>query len=145
MTVSLQGRSLYAAIHLLLYAARAANLSDSGLHFFSKVKNQKFSWAELSYVPRGEIFVNRNFLVFAFCHNGHRPNPHGQVLGVVTDSSSAGIPLPRVVTTSLTTNQSQNVVCDDRGSYLIRGVLPGCYKLSAQRAGWTTGACMTFP
>jgi len=57
-------------------------------------------------------------------------------LGVITDSSGARIPLAQVAATSLSTNQSQTVVSDAQGSYLIRDVLPAHYKLTVQRHGF---------
>lgn len=75
------------------------------------------------------IFVFFSAVAFA-------QSPTGQVLGIIADSSGARIPLAQVVATSLSTNESQSVVSDDQGSYLIRDVLPGHYKLSVRRDGF---------
>jgi hypothetical protein len=89
--------------------------------------------------------VNRTLAVLAFSSVlVIAQTPTGQVLGVVTDASGAGVPLAQIAVTSLTTNQSQSVVADDRGSYLIRGVLPGRYKLSARRDGFRSSEVREF-
>jgi len=70
--------------------------------------------------------------------------PTGRVLGVVTDPSGAGVPMAQLVATSLATNQSWHGVTDSQGSYLIRDVPPGRYKLSVQRDGFRSSDVPEF-
>jgi hypothetical protein len=58
--------------------------------------------------------------------------------GVVTDAQGAVIPAAIVTVTNTDTSASRKEVTDDAGTYRILQVVPGPYKIEAQKAGFKT-------
>ena len=62
----------------------------------------------------------------------------GQILGTVTDSTSAVIPNAVVTITNTATNQSSTVKTSAAGSYLVSQLIPGPYKIRVEAPGFAT-------
>ncbi|MBM3727290.1 MAG: TonB-dependent receptor [Acidobacteria bacterium] len=59
-----------------------------------------------------------------------------QVTGTVTDSSGAVVVLAKVVATNTATGVGRESTTNDRGNYLVTGLLPGRYEVTAEAAGF---------
>src|SRR2546430_13502277 len=60
----------------------------------------------------------------------------GTVVGTVTDSTSAVIPQAQVTLTSLGTTEKRTVTTDTAGNYQFVNVLPGQYRVEAEKEGF---------
>ncbi|MFB3828444.1 MAG: carboxypeptidase regulatory-like domain-containing protein [Bryobacteraceae bacterium] len=60
----------------------------------------------------------------------------GTIAGVVTDAQAAGIPKVRVVITNLDTGVDAALETNDRGAYSAPLLLPGSYRIAAEREGF---------
>ena len=61
-----------------------------------------------------------------------------EVTGTVTDSTGAVLPGVSVVLTDTASGFSTTVITNDLGRYLVIGLNPGAYRISAQLAGFKT-------
>ena len=59
-----------------------------------------------------------------------------QLTGTVTDSSGSLIPGARVVATNVDTAVARESVTNDSGNYLITALLPGIYRVTAEKSGF---------
>jgi hypothetical protein len=59
-----------------------------------------------------------------------------QVTGRVTDTSGAVVPGAKVAATNIETGVARESVSNDAGNYLIMGLLPGRYRVTAEAAGF---------
>src|SRR5262249_1199164 len=62
--------------------------------------------------------------------------PHGTILGNVTDSSGAVIPDAQVQITNTATNVSTQVVTNSTGDYRVPYLPPGLYAVTVEHAGF---------
>ena len=62
--------------------------------------------------------------------------PHGTILGTVTDSSGAVIPSAQVQVTNMATSVSTQVVTNSTGSYRAPYLPPGLYSVAVEHAGF---------
>jgi hypothetical protein len=62
--------------------------------------------------------------------------PHGTILGTVTDSSGAVIPDAQVQVTNTATNVSTQVVTNSTGNYRVPYLPPGLYAVTVEHAGF---------
>ena len=60
----------------------------------------------------------------------------GSLTGSITDPNGAVIPNANVVVTNTTTNQSFQIVTNDRGEYFAQNLPPGMYTLNASLSGF---------
>src|SRR5438046_8718965 len=60
----------------------------------------------------------------------------GTVVGTVTDSTRAVIPQAQVTLTSLGTTEKRTVTTDTAGNYQFVNVLPGQYRVDAEKEGF---------
>jgi hypothetical protein len=63
---------------------------------------------------------------------------YGTILGTVTDSTGAAHPGVEITITNLDTNISIEVTSNEVGNYLAPNLVPGRYRVSAERAGFKT-------
>ncbi len=59
-----------------------------------------------------------------------------QLTGTVSDSSGAVVPDARVTASNLDTGVTRDSVTNDSGIYLITGMLPGNYRVTAEKSGF---------
>src|ERR1700680_953374 len=59
-----------------------------------------------------------------------------QLTGTVTDSTGSLVPGARVVATNIDTGVARESVTNDAGNYLITALLPGNYKVTAEKTGF---------
>ncbi len=62
----------------------------------------------------------------------------GAIVGVIRDSSGSVIPEAKVVVTNLGTNVSSPFVTDGTGNYFVPALIPGHYKVEAEKQGFKT-------
>jgi hypothetical protein len=67
---------------------------------------------------------------------GHSQTSAGAIVGVVRDASGAAVPGARITTTNQGTNVSHPFVTDDTGNYYISALLPGRYRVDAEKKGF---------
>src|SRR5438270_3954887 len=60
----------------------------------------------------------------------------GGLTGVVADTSDAVVPGVKITLTSAQTNVSHSVLADTSGTYSVRGLQPGTYRLDAEKTGF---------
>ncbi len=60
----------------------------------------------------------------------------GILVGVVRDTSGAGIPAANVTVTNQGTNETRSVKSEETGSYRIDAISPGIYKVHAEMTGF---------
>src|SRR5437867_1963765 len=60
----------------------------------------------------------------------------GTILGTVTDASGAAVPSATITVTNTDTGTSRTVATDDAGTYQVPRLLPGNYRINAERAGF---------
>jgi len=60
----------------------------------------------------------------------------GTIVGHITDPSGATVPGARVTATNLGTNISFHYSTDNTGDYYVPGLLPGLYRVEAEKAGF---------
>ena len=60
----------------------------------------------------------------------------GAIVGVVRDPSNAVIPEASIAVTNLGTNVSFRFVTDATGNYFVPSLIPGRYKVEAEKAGF---------
>ncbi len=60
----------------------------------------------------------------------------GTILGTVRDPSGASVPGTKVTVTNLGTNIAFNYETDDTGNYYVPSLLPGRYRVEAEKAGF---------
>ena len=63
-------------------------------------------------------------------------NVYGSMSGTVSDSSGASIPSAAVTLTNLDNNQKQQITTNTSGSYSFVNILPGRYKIRAEKSGF---------
>ncbi len=63
-------------------------------------------------------------------------NVYGSMSGTVSDSSGASIPSAAVTLTNLDNNQKQQITTNTSGSYSFVNILPGRYKIQAEKSGF---------
>ncbi len=61
---------------------------------------------------------------------------YGTILGTVTDSTGAHVPGVEVTVTNVATNISQKVAGNEVANYLVPNLVPGRYRVSAERSGF---------
>ena len=59
-----------------------------------------------------------------------------QLTGTVTDASGASVPGAKVTATNLDTEVARDSVTNDSGNYLVTGLLPGNYRVVAEKNGF---------
>ena len=67
---------------------------------------------------------------------GHCQTSAGAIVGVVRDASGAAVPGAHITTTNQGTNISSPFVTDDTGNYYISALLPGRYRVEAEKKGF---------
>jgi hypothetical protein len=60
----------------------------------------------------------------------------GTILGSVRDPSGAAVPETKIVITNQATNVSLNYLTDETGDYYVPSLLPGLYRIEAQKTGF---------
>jgi hypothetical protein len=65
-------------------------------------------------------------------------NVNGTIVGTVSDSTSAAIPAANVTVTDVDTNVSHSAQTDASGYYAVPDLAPGTYKVTVQKAGFST-------
>ena len=60
----------------------------------------------------------------------------GAIVGVIRDASGAAVPGARITTTNQGTNISSPFVTDETGNYYIPSLLPGRYRVEAEKKGF---------
>jgi hypothetical protein len=60
----------------------------------------------------------------------------GAIVGVIRDESGAAVPGARITTTNQGTNISSPFVTDETGNYYIPSLLPGRYRVEAEKKGF---------
>ena len=68
----------------------------------------------------------------------HAQTSAGALVGVIRDSSGSVIPEAKVVVTNLGTNVSSPFVTDGTGNYFVPALIPGHYKVEAEKQGFKT-------
>ena len=68
----------------------------------------------------------------------HAQTSAGAIVGVIRDSSGSVIPEAKVVVTNLGTNVSSQFVTDGTGNYYVPALIPGHYKVEAEKQGFKT-------
>src|SRR5579864_3299163 len=63
-------------------------------------------------------------------------NVYGTIAGTVTDSSGAAIGNTTVTLTNLDKNEKHDMVADASGNYSFVNILPGRYKIEAEKSGF---------
>lgn len=63
-------------------------------------------------------------------------DPRGTILGRITDVSGGVMPGVRVTATNIATNVSVPVETNENGNYRIPYLLPGVYRIAAEREGF---------
>jgi hypothetical protein len=63
-------------------------------------------------------------------------NVYGTIAGIVTDSSGAAIGNTTVTLTNLDKNEKHDMVADASGNYSFVNILPGRYKIEAEKSGF---------
>ncbi|MGB6687766.1 MAG: TonB-dependent receptor [Terracidiphilus sp.] len=63
-------------------------------------------------------------------------NVYGKISGYVSDSSGASIGQATVTLTNLDTNEKNQITTDSSGGYSFPNILPGRYKIQAEKAGF---------
>src|SRR5690242_12722617 len=62
----------------------------------------------------------------------------GRITGIVTDASGANVPGAMVRATNLASNSAVQAVTDASGNYSLNLLLPGEYKVAAEKQGFKT-------
>lgn len=76
-------------------------------------------------------------LILAFTPKaGLGQNVYGTMAGAVTDSSGAAIANATVTLTNMDTNEKHNIQTDASGNYTFVNILPGKYKVEAEKTGF---------
>ena len=63
-------------------------------------------------------------------------NVYGTITGTVTDSTGAAIGEATVTLTNLDTNEKRDIATDASGNYSFANILPGRYKMEAEKSGF---------
>ena len=63
-------------------------------------------------------------------------NVYGSMSGIVSDTSGASIPSATVTLTNLDNNQKQQITTNTSGSYSFVNIVPGRYKIQAEKSGF---------
>jgi len=75
-------------------------------------------------------------LSFAFTPTAVSQNVYGTIAGTVTDASGAAIGTTNVVLINLDNNEKHNIPTDGSGNYTFANILPGRYKIEAEKSGF---------
>lgn len=75
-------------------------------------------------------------LSFAFTPRAVSQNVYGTIAGTVTDTSGAAIDSTNVVLINLDTNEKHNMPTGGSGNYTFVNILPGRYKIEAEKSGF---------
>ena len=67
---------------------------------------------------------------------GWGQNVYGTIAGTVSDSSGAAIASANVTLTNMDTNEKHNIQTDANGYYTFVNILPGKYKVEAEKSGF---------
>jgi Carboxypeptidase regulatory-like domain len=76
------------------------------------------------------------FLVALWPRAGWGQTVYGSIAGTVLDSSGAAIPGTTVTLTNLGTSEKRSMVSDAAGAYTFVNVLPGSYRIDAEKGGF---------
>lgn len=80
--------------------------------------------------------LDRILLFFALAALALAQTNTGTVTGIVTDSGKAVLPAAKITVTNLDTNISNVVSGNDTGNYSAPSLLPGRYRLTAEKTGF---------
>src|SRR5690242_2631044 len=69
-------------------------------------------------------------------NSGWGQNVYGTIAGSVSDSSGAAVASASVTLTNLDTNEKRNMQTDASGNYTFVNILPGKYKVEAEKSGF---------
>src|SRR5436190_11915695 len=75
-------------------------------------------------------------ILFAITSLSYAQTTVGQILGVITDSSSAAVAGAAVTVTNEQTNDSRKTVSDQSGNYIFPQLPVGRYQLTAEAPGF---------
>jgi hypothetical protein len=84
----------------------------------------------------GVAFLVGIFVLAFSAPRGSAQNVYGTIAGTVTDSSGAAIADATVTLTNLDTNEKHNIQTDSSGNYTFVNILPGKYKVEAEKSGF---------
>src|SRR6516225_9335655 len=84
----------------------------------------------------GVAFLVGIFVLAFSAPRGSTQNVYGTIAGTVTDSSGAAIADATVTLTNLDTNEKHNIQTDSSGNYTFVNILPGKYKVEAEKSGF---------
>lgn len=69
-------------------------------------------------------------------YSGWGQNVYGTIAGTVSDSSGAAVADATVTLTNMDTNEKHNLTTDASGNYTFVNILPGKYKVEAEKSGF---------
>lgn len=75
-------------------------------------------------------------LLLSAANSGWGQNVYGTIAGTVSDSSGAAIASANVTLTNMDTNEKHNIQTDANGYYTFVNILPGKYKVEAEKSGF---------
>jgi hypothetical protein len=75
-------------------------------------------------------------LVLVSAKPGWCQNVYGTIAGTVSDSSGASVAAATVTLTNMDTNEKHNIATDASGNYTFVNILPGKYKVEAEKSGF---------
>jgi carboxypeptidase family protein len=75
-------------------------------------------------------------LLLLAANSGWGQNVYGTIAGTVSDSSGAAIADATVTLTNMDTNEKHNMTTDASGNYTFVNILPGKYKVEAEKSGF---------
>jgi Carboxypeptidase regulatory-like domain len=75
-------------------------------------------------------------LVLVSAKPGWCQNVYGTIAGTVSDSSGASVAAATVTLTNMDTNEKHNMATDASGNYTFVNILPGKYKVEAEKSGF---------
>jgi hypothetical protein len=84
----------------------------------------------------GVAFLVTLFALAFSASPGFSQNVYGTIAGTVSDSSGAAIASASVTLTNLDTNEKHSIETDASGNYTFVNILPGKYKVEAEKSGF---------
>jgi len=84
----------------------------------------------------GLIFLTAVVVLALTATAGRGQNVYGTLAGVVTDSSGAAISDATITFTNLDNGSKRNITTDTSGDYTFVNIVPGRYKLEAEKTGF---------
>ncbi len=76
------------------------------------------------------------FWLMAIFASAYSQDPRGTIIGRVTDASGAVMPGVEIRVTNVSTNISVSAVTNDAGSFNVPFLLPGAYRVTAEKMGF---------